>query len=72
VKYKDTHEWKNVGEYRLGSLPRLSEYIAIQPDTTLWYKVVSVVHVVPEAGLVEVFAVYDGNITEIQERLLEL
>lgn len=73
VRRRNSSEWKNVGEYELPVLPRIGEHVvrsvrANQPVTA--YRVVGVLHPLPNKGLIDVFAVYDGTQTDVQNRLV--
>jgi hypothetical protein len=71
VKHRNGTKWQNAGEHSLPVLPRVAEHVALtdsRGDIAL-YKVASVIHTVPFKGLTEVFAVYDGTLHEVQDKL---
>ena len=71
VKHKNGSAWENAGQHALPALPRVSEHLALSRDSDIaMYKVVTIIHTVPFQGLTEVFAVYDGTLHEVQDRLL--
>jgi hypothetical protein len=71
VKHKNGTKWENAVEHALPALPRVAEYVALNHGGDVaMYKVVSIIHTVPFQGLREVFAVYEGTLLEVQDRLL--
>lgn len=65
-------KWANAGQHELPVLPRIGEHVAVKVDEQqLLYRVVDVFHAVPFAGLTEVFAIYDGTVSEVQNRMLQ-
>jgi hypothetical protein len=66
-------EWKNCGEYALPVLPRIGEHVVLKmltDEPIEMYRVVGVFHATPHQGLTEVFAVYDGELGDVQNKLL--
>jgi hypothetical protein len=72
VRQKDSHEWKNIGEFTLPALPRIGEHVATgnYTDNVCAYRVVGILHPAPNKGLIDVFAVYDGDHIDVQDRLI--
>ncbi len=72
VRHQHGTKWESAGEHALPALPQIGEAIALvrHDDNEIpMYRVVTVVHSVPFQGLTEVFAVYDGSLSEVQDRL---
>jgi hypothetical protein len=73
ARRQNSNEWKNSGEYALPVLPRIGEHVVLKmlTDQPLeMYRVVGVFHAAPHEGLTEVFAVYDGELGDVQNKLL--
>ena len=73
AKRQNASRWRSAGEYNLPVLPRVGEHFVLTENEEMsLYKIVGVFHTVPFAGLTEVFAVYDGTLSEVQNRMLSL
>lgn len=73
LKHQHGAEWQSGGEHALPAVPRAGEFVALarHDDSEVpLYRVVGVVHTAPHQGLTEVFAVYAGTLSEVQNRLL--
>lgn len=73
VKHQHSAKWQSGGEFPLPAVPRAGEFIALVNDDdneVPLYRVVGVVHTAPSQGLPEVFAVYAGTLSEVQNQLL--
>lgn len=73
VRHQDSEQWKNAGQNELPAVPRIGEFVALglrADKSPSMYRVVSVLHTAPFQGVTEVFAVYDGTLNEVQDRLL--
>ena len=73
VKHQDSGQWKNAEQHELPAVPRIGEFVALgmhADKTSSMYRVVGVFHFAPFHGVTEVFAVYDGTLLEVQDRLL--
>ncbi len=72
LKRKDSDKWRKATEAQLPVVPRVGEHIALfEGESSSLFKVVSILHTVPFKGLTEVFAVYDGEVFEHEQRHLQ-
>lgn len=73
VRQKDSHEWKNIGEFTLPALPRVGEHVVTgnYTENISAYRVVGIFHPAPNEGLIDVLAVYDGKPADVQTRLIQ-
>jgi len=73
ARQKDSHEWKNIGEFELPELPRIGEHVTTGNYTknVSAYRVVGIFHPAPNKGLIDVLAVYDGDHIAVQNRLIQ-
>ena len=73
ARQKDSHEWKNLGEFNLPALPRIGEHVVIdnRTDKIAAYRVVGIFHPAPNKGLIDVLAIYDGQPADVQRRLIQ-
>lgn len=73
VKHQHSAGWQSGGEHSLPAVPRTGEFVALihNDDNEIpMYRVVGIFHTVPHQGLTEVFAVYAGTLSEVQNQLL--
>ena len=73
VKHQHNNEWESDGEHALPIVPRIGELVALvhnDDNEVPVYRVVSVMHTAPFEGLLDVFAVYVGTLSEVQNQLL--
>ena len=72
IRREGNKERDHAREFKLPALPRIGEHLILDNKTEKMaaYRVVGVFHPAPNAGLIDVIAIYDGEPTDVQDRLI--